>query len=722
MPLLERVQQPIGSSGYPLIGNESWRADEYNVDLATPQQAAATYAQMWKSDAKVRASGNNLLYALLAAEWRTDAAKEDPQGEELAQFVRSVLMPGESYGYSGGTPWMHTLRNLSMAAFNGVAVIEKVMGFRPSDAKQVYAALEVRLAKSIKYFTLTKRGPSRLESVTQFVQDRNGDFGDRTMKADRLIVNVFNQEGDSYWGESVLRPAHFHWRRKRSLLKYDAITKERMGGIFWANGKEGATVTDDQIRAAKLVLENFRIHEKLGLYFPSNMELHAIFPSGEGGNFIGSVRYDDEQIEQSMMSSFQSLGTGEKGARSVGEVQLDFMLLAYQGFARQIENVLMEQAIVPLVNMNFGEREFYPKIACENFLQMKPDRLATVLDPMIKNGSVRIDKPLRVYMRKKFSLPEEDESTMEPFPGAVPPGGEDPEQEKPGQKPKPKEEAEKTEKLRKRGQATPFWRDAFTHEASVDWDGVAKLLDEEPILIWHRVVGPARLEFAYAIANHFAEASDLQQARRSYAPEGEDELVKALADELLDVYRRGRRSILQDRARQVASLAKAAYVDPDEEEEDEPTATQRKDVSWISRGFVAVMIGSLIQRAIEAGQVSRDAGRPPERQERDIFAALMGPDGLSVPVQQANLAGRVARVYTNGRVQQIQAMKQEVSSVFYSARMDTSTCDPCWAMDGQELDVDTFASQCPNPDCNGLDRCRCQPVVIFRAEKLPEAA
>jgi len=714
MPLLERVGQPIGGSGIPLIGNESWRADEYNVDLSSPQQSVATFDRMQRSDAQVRRSLNNLLYALTSAQWRIDAQKDDKDGEKVAKFVRSVLMPGETYGYSGLTPWRDTLSNSLIATWAGFSVIEKVWGYRASDGKQVYGALEARLPKTIRNWTLAPKGPSRLESVTQQVQLRTGEMKDVTIPAERLIVTSFNRQGDNYWGESILRPAHFNWRRKLDLLKFDAIQKERMGGIFWVQSKEGTSPSLEQIREAKRVLESFRIHEKQGLYFPSVFEFHALFPGGEGGKFIESVEYDDRMIEGSMFSMFQSLGTGDKGALSVGTVQLDFMLLAYQGVAKLIEDTFGEQAIVELVNMNFGERELYPRLACENFLQMKPDRLASVLEPLVKVGLIRIDQPIRVLMREKFALPEEDEATLEPSPAeraealanaAVKASAREGGEKKPEEKP-----AEKIEKASRLGQ--PFWRDAMPHEAHVDWDGTAALLAGEPIRIWHRVVAPARREIAIAIAKHFSSATDLRQARRLAEVPGEAELARAVGDELQGVYGAGRKSVLGDRKRQL--LQKADDEDDDDEFNTEPTAKQRKDVDWLAAGFTTVMVGSMVQRAIEAGQVSRDAGRSPERQERDILEALVGSEGLSENVQLANLAGRVARAYTNGRVQQGQAMKTAISSIFYSARMDTNTCDPCWAMDGEELDFDTYESQVPNPECDGLDRCRCEPVFVFR--------
>lgn len=745
MSLLERIGQPLGGSGLPLVGNQLWTSDEYNVDLATPMRAASTYTQMWKSDAKVRSSGNNLLHALIAAEWRIDPAKDVPEGETHAEFVRSVLMPGEVYGFSGLSPWTQTLRNLAMAAFRGVTVLEKVWAFRPSDAKQVYAALELRRTDSLRRFDLTKTGPSQLESVTQFVQRRDGESGEvtlpvkRTPKCGGLVVFPFNQEGDNWWGESLLRPAHFNWRRKREILKFDAIIKERMGGIFWAQAREGATPTPEQIAAVKKILTNFRLYEKLGLYFPSTMELHVEFPSGEGADTIASVRYDDEQIEQTMMSQFQSLGTGQKGAYSVGDIQLEFMLLAYQAFAKWIEDCLSQQAIVELVDTNFGEQEKYPRIACENFLQMKPDRMAEVMEPLIRVGAIRIDKPLRNFWRKKFSLPEEDAATLEPVPsqpspfGAGPAGG----QNGPGGATPPRANGgDPRQSAGKISKAAPapsdfgaswypwYWRDSMPHEKYVAFDQMSRYLDEEPVRIWHRVVLPARKAMIQSISGQLARASDLAQARGDVTAPGEPKLVSDLSTALLAVYREGRRSTVEERARQlegkpVAAMAKATDAGSASDTA-EPTQAEETWVRRLAQGFATSMITGLVLRGVEAGQVSRDAGRSADRQQQDIATAL---GDLSEDVQVANLAGRVNRVFTNGRVEQGKTYQDELTSVFYSARMDSGTCGPCWAMDGQELDLDTWALQLPNPDCEGLDRCRCEPVFIFRpAAAYQEAA
>jgi hypothetical protein len=721
MPLLEQIQEPIGSSGFPLVGNQSWRSDEYNVDLASPQQAVATYEQMRRSDAKVRSSINHLLYAIMSAQWRVDAQQDDPQGEEIAAFVRSVLMPGETYGYPGYSSWIDTLRNILTAPVFGFSVLEKIWGWRPSDGKQVIAAFELRKASSISNWTLETNGPSRLKSVTQYAQNRNGNFGEVTIPAKSLIVYPFNREGDNFWGESILRPAHFHWRRKRDLLKFDAIQKERIGGIFWVTSKENTSPTPEQIAAAKTVVANFRIHQNQGLYFPNVFDFHAVFPTGQSADFIGSVRYDDEQIEQSMFSQFQSMGTGEKGALSVGEIQLDMMLLAYQGVAKAVEDVFSgDQCIVQLVDTNFGPRELYPRLVCENFLQMKPDRLASVVKPLLDAGVIRIDQPLRVYFREKYSLPPEDEVTLEPSPSeraaasaaaqVNQPGGD------PGNQPP---NAAKRQALRKAAPSVApgyFMRDALPHETGVAWDQLQRHLDHAPQQIWYRDVLPVRQRQIKALAAAAAGASEGQLAQGAIPKPEVPELAAAILPGLLDSYRAGRQTVLDEAKRARGGVAKAAVTDAQDLEDEYPPDPTAKQSTWIKRlaqGLALGMTLNLVKEAVRSGQAAQDQELSPAEKEVQVRLAL---EALSVPMAQADLAGKVTQAFTTGRVEQGQDMQSEVSSIFYSAIMDSGTCGPCAAMDGAELDSESWSSDVPNPNCDGGDRCRCVPVFVWRAQ------
>lgn len=745
VPGLVRVQDPLGSSGVNLVGNQVWQSDEYNVDLATPQKAVSTFDRMRKSDGQVRSSLNHILYTILSAQWRIDAQLDDPEGEEIAEFIASILMPGESTGYTGGVTLIDLLKQFLLAPVFGFSVSEKILGIRESDGMTVFAAIEARLPRSIVRFNLTKTGASRLESVTQLAQHRDGSFREVDMpvamrvgtdKDDPgtggLIVNSFNREGDNWWGESILRPAHYHWRVKRELINFDAIQKERMGGIFWVQSREGQIPTDDQVDNAQAVLENFRIHERQGLYFPSVFEFHALFPGGSGQNFTESIEYHDRQIERCLVAQWQSLGTGDKGALAVGNIQTDMMLMGYQFVAKSFEDVLLEYAIKDLVDINFGPRPYglYPRASCENFLQMKPDRLAQVCEPLVSVGLIRVDKPIRVLFREKLSLPEEDEATLEPVPGQIPPGGDPNQPGRPNQPPGggPPNDAPVAKRSYRLRKAAPAGlnRAPFPHEAHVDFHGMFGYIDKMADRAWLRSVDHIRNKQIEKIVTKAAALAVSPTEKLDTDALGTPllrDMTSELAGHLVTVYKAGRASVLVDRNAQAGLAKRHMKKQPEYDQygdEVDPDSEQRSFMADIAGVFAKGALLSLVLQAVKSALSARQAVMSRAEAETKIRDDLKA---LSEPSQQANLSAAITQAFTNGRVDQGADMADQIEAVYYSAIRDTSTCGPCWDMDGEEIDLDEVDALLPNPNCgDGFGMCRCQPVYVFKEQVMAAMA
>jgi hypothetical protein len=85
-----------------------------------------------------------------------------------------------------------------------------------------------------------------------------------------------------------------------------------------------------------------------------------------------------------------------------------------------------------------------------------------------------------------------------------------------------------------------------------------------------------------------------------------------------------------------------------------------------------------------------------------------------VPTALADLAGSITTAYTTGRNDQGAAMRDQVEAEFYSAILDSGTCEPCGAMDGMEQAPGEARFTTPNPECEGGLRCRCVTVFVSR--------
>lgn len=75
--------------------------------------------------------------------------------------------------------------------------------------------------------------------------------------------------------------------------------------------------------------------------------------------------------------------------------------------------------------------------------------------------------------------------------------------------------------------------------------------------------------------------------------------------------------------------------------------------------------------------------------------------------------GVANRVLGMGRMAEMDDRKDEIDRFEQSAILDQNTCDPCFADDGKTASDPEDLPGGPNPDCAGLDMCRCFIVAIL---------
>lgn len=74
--------------------------------------------------------------------------------------------------------------------------------------------------------------------------------------------------------------------------------------------------------------------------------------------------------------------------------------------------------------------------------------------------------------------------------------------------------------------------------------------------------------------------------------------------------------------------------------------------------------------------------------------------------------GLANRVINVGRGDEIRRRSDDWDRIEYSAILDQNCCSPCAAEDGKEAANESELTPVPNPDCLGMDLCRCFHVVI----------
>ena len=65
-----------------------------------------------------------------------------------------------------------------------------------------------------------------------------------------------------------------------------------------------------------------------------------------------------------------------------------------------------------------------------------------------------------------------------------------------------------------------------------------------------------------------------------------------------------------------------------------------------------------------------------------------------------------------GRDAEINTQADNIDHIEYSAILDQNTCTPCGDADGESASDPADLPAAPNPDCEGMDRCRCMHVAV----------
>jgi len=734
MATIEITQPQLSGSGELLIGRELWDRQDYNP-LMQGGQALLVYEKMRSTDGEISGGLTHLIDPLLAATWTVEPPKgEDSEKHDPTLLCRRALF-GEEYSDPFSDTWADRLRHALLMVTFGMSAFEKVWGV-DSEGHQTWARLAPIMPATVFKFTFAENG--RLESATQRAWTvRTARYEEVTIPAAKLMVFTFGREGMNLFGRSVLRSAWKHWGYKAMLIETDGIRHERWGtGIPWVEIPESVQqVSDEEKAAIERITQNLRTNERQAIYLLPGRRLQITYPTGSQSDIIGSLKYHDQQESRSLVTEFMATGTAETGSRSVVTSKIDQMMLKLQGVGNVVEDVFNRQGLTELVDRNFGvQKGGYPRLQLEDMDKMTGTQRAEISSLLAKVGLLRADKLVRARYRDELDLPPEDEATLEPAPSQNPFGGgtaggngNQPGAEPGGVTEKKPSGAERLTFMGAEsspiGSPVTLSRLAEPHEQYCAFSEMKTYMRDEPQRIWHRIVEPWRKRLAARIASKVPGFSDDKLAARDFGamPGIASPFENDLAAALLKVYVRGRRSVLDERTRQLAKTPVTSRDgvllqedDGDDEEFDaSPSKEQRAWVATLAAAFVSALVTGMTSEASRQGIASRQAEASARQQEAEALAAI---NALSVARQQAELSGAVARSFGTGREEQGDTMGGEVEREYYSAIMDEGTCEPCAALDGMDQGPWDDEFETPNPGCLGDDNCRCVTVRVWKEE------
>jgi phage gp29-like protein len=698
----------IGATGTPIFGGFLRELGEYNAEFqGGPFAAFQIYEQMRRSDGQVAATLAAIKLPIRSAGWTVAEPEGATQVEKDATaFARECLL--EELDLDAA------IRNALLMLDFGVAAHEDVWYV---DGNQVRLRKMAPRLPLTFYRWICEPGTDELLAIGQLGY-RGGSYVTAEIPVEKIALFTFESEGANFAGRSLLRPMYQSWYIKSGLYKVDAIACERNGmGVPWARMAKGASKEDR--KEALDWLSKLTAHEKAAILLPPEWEWGLKGVEGNLRDPKESIQHHNLQISMAGLAMFMNLGQTTAGARSLGETMADFFAMSIQATANQIARVMNLTTVKRLVDYNFAGVVNYPRLVPQEILSVKFENIVAALKDLAASSVnvVQPDDELEAWLRKKMGAPEAGKARTRPQVVApVAPGG-------PGQEKTPAAAQEQTPAARPPAPLDKALQEkvAGSAGAGVVVDGVQvarELRSQEKCLALSAIVGEldrgrdeiaaalraARSRVQAEVVNKLVNKPVRELHTVSIAPDAK--LVGQVEGILQGLFEFGQAQVGEERGRQLQSAAtvRAALA-----------AVKRDPLGVYADGVVGEWTNNLTARAVNVALdwMRRPAGLTKGEVIRKVEEELDGQkDGWvdGVASKGANEA------FADGRTSGFEEHADEIDRYYYSALLDLNTCENCAAADGADGKTLDEIPDCPNPDCDGGDRCRCVQIAVFKDE------
>ncbi len=349
------------------------------------------YEAMRRDDA-VKAALYTKKAALLASGWRIDPATDDDQGKEIADFITNNLIQYYEGNFESG------LWEVLSAMDFGYSVTEKIYDIY--DGKVYLKELKTRPPHTFEF---------HLDPHGNFLQNGFKQWTEQgsliPLPLENFIIFTHNKEFSNLYGESDLRAAYRSWWSKDNLIKFWNIYLERFGNPLMI-AKYGKTTNSTERANLQDMLDN--LQAKTSFVMPNDVELDIKESMrNSGGDYDKAIEMHNTSITRSiLMPNLLGFGQTGGGSYALGKTQFDVLLWILEKVRRELENVINEHIIRPLVEMNFGDQEAYPLFKFNPIYEEDKNTKADLIIKAIQSGAIQTDLETENHIRTLLGMPE----------------------------------------------------------------------------------------------------------------------------------------------------------------------------------------------------------------------------------------------------------------------------------------------------------------------------
>lgn len=409
----QQLRTELGGTGTLNFGG-FLRGEDFNPEMDS-LTAIKNLDVMRRSDAQTNAAISVVMQPIRSADRSVDAAEGQGDGgidDEVAEFVEWNLFGGESI------VWDDFLRQALLMIVFGHYVFEKVWDLQqdgPYAGKVYYRKLAPRPPKTIWQWFTDESG--ELLSIKQLAV-KAGTYQFLDIPASKLVVFVYNKEGDNYAGMSILRSAYPHWLIKNNLYVVDAIRAVRFGaGIPRAKLLKGYAPNKQEADNLVATLMGMSSHQFSYIIQPEDVEIDILVPQGAqgGAQILPTINHHNEQITRNVMASFLDMGGKSMGgSNALGSSAMEFFSNAEVSLSKLVEDVINKQVIRPLVDANYDVNQLrgYPTFRFSGIKQDNLKDIAGIVTSLAGAGMTFTDTETQNTFRGRLGLPEVDDDVI----------------------------------------------------------------------------------------------------------------------------------------------------------------------------------------------------------------------------------------------------------------------------------------------------------------------
>jgi len=408
----------IGSTGTELFAG--YLQEEYLQELQGTQ-AADIFDRMRRSDPKVKMVLSAMKNPIKSATWEVVQKGDDTREGEIQQaFIEHILFNDL------GKTWKSFLHEALSCIDFGYSLFEitysAVLNHEVFGSYNGIRSLAFRSQRTIERWDVNRHG--ELQSV---YQQANGDAQDNVnMPAKYLLHFALEKEGDNFEGISILRPAYGPWLRKNEFLKYIAAGIQKYAIpipiLEIPEGKQGSK----EYKAALGAMKKYVSHQCNYLTVPFGWKITLQNNPFDAEKIRKVVNEENVEIVNAALANFLELGQSGSGSYALSFDLSDFFLGGLEYVAEQIAETINMVLIPNLIALNFPDQKPLVELKVSGISDRAGEEFSKIIMNLINSGAIKADDRLEEHLRKRYGLPEMDETSSREKTPATPGAPSDP--------------------------------------------------------------------------------------------------------------------------------------------------------------------------------------------------------------------------------------------------------------------------------------------------------